>query len=479
VRQLSRDAGLYLHWTSGSERVYWAMGPELFHRDLAETFAFEAEDTAALKKEPESRGLPIGLQADFDRPAGKLALVGATVISMKGDEVIPNATVLIDRNRIVAVGPSATVQVPADAKRIDVAGKYVMPGIIDVHAHVGSGSNGITPEASWGLLANLAFGVTTLHDPSNDTESVFSSSEMIKAGRLTGPRLFSTGTILYGAEGSYKAVTTSYEEALTHLRRMQAVGAFSVKSYNQPRRDARQQIVEAARSLGMMVVPEGGSTFAFNLSHVLDGHTGVEHNIPIAPLYNDVLTLYAASQSGYTPTLIVNYNGLNAEYYWYQESDVWKNARLARFTPPEVLIPRTRRREMAADDDYYYVETSRTAKALLDRGVSVQVGGHGQLQGLGTHWEMWSLAQGGMTPHEVLRAGTIAGAKYLGLDRDLGSIEPGKLADLIVLERSPLENIRNTEALRYVMLNGRLFDANTLAELGNRTAPAPRMYWDE
>jgi hypothetical protein len=260
---------------------------------------------------------------------------------------------------------------------------------------------------------------------------------------------------------------------------MQAVGAFSVKSYNQPRRDARQQIVEAARSLGMMVVPEGGSTFAFNLSHVLDGHTGVEHNIPIAPLYNDVLTLYAASQSGYTPTLIVNYNGLNAEYYWYQESDVWKNARLARFTPPEVLIPRTRRREMAADDDYYYVETSRAAKALLDRGVSVQVGGHGQLQGLGTHWEMWSLAQGGMTPHEVLRAGTIAGAKYLGLDRDLGSIEPGKLADLIVLERSPLENIRNTEALRYVMLNGRLFDANTLAELGNRTAPAPRMYWDE
>jgi hypothetical protein len=300
---------------------------------------------------------------------------------------------------------------------------------------------------------------------------------MLKAGRLTGPRLFSTGTILYGGEGSAKAVTTSYDEALTHIRRMKAVGAFSVKSYNQPRRDARQQIVEAARSLEMMVVPEGGSTFAFNLSHVLDGHTGVEHNIPIAPLYNDVLTLYAASKTGYTPTLIVNYNGLNAEYYWYQESDVWRNERLARFTPPEVLVPRSRRREMASADDYYYVETSRAAKALRDRGVSVQVGGHGQLQGLGTHWEMWSLAQGGMTPHEVLRAGTLSGAEYLGLDRDLGSLEPGKLADLLVLERNPLENIRNSEALRYVMLNGRLYDASTLAEVGSGAA-GPKMYWN-
>src|SRR5690606_36962949 len=230
-----------------------------------------------------------------------------------------------------------------------------------------------------------------------------------------------TGTILYGAEGNAKAITTSYQDALGHLRRMKAVGAFSVKSYNQPRRDARQQIIEAARELEMMVVPEGGSTVFFNMTHVLDGHTGVEHNIPVAPLYNDVLTLWAAADDvGYTPTLIVNYGGLNGEFWWYQHDEVWKNERLRRFTPPEALDPRARRRLMAAPEDYSYIETSRAAKALLDRGVRVNLGAHGQRDGLGAHWELWMLQQGGMTNFEALRAVTYSGAWYLGLGDDIG-----------------------------------------------------------
>ena len=108
---------------------------------------------------------------------------------------------------------------------------------------------------------------------------VFANSELIKAGVMTGPRLYSTGGILYGAEGSAKAIVNSLDDAMSHLRRLQAVGAFSVKSYNQPRRDQRQQIVEAARALKMMVVPEGGSTFFWNMSMILDGHTGIEHSI--------------------------------------------------------------------------------------------------------------------------------------------------------------------------------------------------------
>jgi imidazolonepropionase-like amidohydrolase len=213
------------------------------------------------------------------------------------------------------------------------------------------------------------------------------------------------------------------------------------------------------------------------MTHVLDGHTGIEHNVPVAPLYDDVLTLMAASKTGYTPTLIVNYGGLNGEFYWYQESDVWTNPRLSRFTPPEVLEPRSRRRVMAAADDYSYLETARAAKALLDRGGKVQLGAHGQLQGLGAHWELWMLQQGGMTSHEALRAATLHGAQYLGLDGDLGSIEPGKLADLVVLERNPLESVRNSESLRYVMVNGRLYDADTLAQLGNHPAAAPPLAW--
>jgi hypothetical protein len=250
-----------------------------------------------------------------------------------------------------------------------------------------------------------------------------------------------------------------------------------VKSYNQPRRDARQQIIEAARQLEMLVVPEGGSTFFFNMTHVLDGHTGIEHNIPVAPLYNDVLTLMAASKSGYTPTLIVNYGGLNGEFYWYQHDEVWKNQRLRRFTPAGELDARARRRIMAAEEDYSYVEVARAAKALNDRGVSVQLGAHGQLQGLGAHWELWMFQQGGMTNHEALRAATINGARYLGLDADIGSVATGKLADLLVLDSNPLASIRNSTSIRYVLVNGRMYDAETLEQLGNHPAPAPVLPW--
>ena len=348
VTRVSRDAGTDLHWTDAST-LRWLIGEEVFTRSLDDAFAFRPGAPENLPA-PDSTGTPIGLVVDHAQPDGVVAFVGARIVTVEGDRVIEDGTVVVRGNRIEAVGPRAEVDVPRGAEVIDVAGATIMPGIVDVHAHGHFGS-GPLPQANWIYYANLAFGVTTMHDPSASTELVFSLSEMVKAGEIVGPRVFSTGSILYGADGDIRVQINALDDARSHLRRLQAVGAFSVKSYNQPRRDQRQQVLAAARELDMLVMPEGGSTFFHNVNMVVDGHTGIEHAVPVAPLYDDVLTLWGETGVAYTPTLIVGYGGLWGENYWYAESNVWENERLLRFTPRGTVDARSRRRTLAPDTE--------------------------------------------------------------------------------------------------------------------------------
>lgn len=477
VKQLDVNAGEYVHWSGDSQRLFYTLGDELFSVPLKSTFAFVEGAPKDLTKASEV-GVKIGFTAKSDKPLGVTVISGARVVTMKGDEVIENGRIVIRDNRIAAIGPSELVAIPSGAKLIDATGKTIIPGLVDVHWHGGMGEGEVIPQQSWVDYASLAFGVTTIHDPSNDTSEIFTHSEMQKAGHVVAPRIFSTGTILYGAKANFSATVNSLDDALTHMKRLKAAGAISVKSYNQPRREQRQQILEAARQTGMMVVPEGGSLFQHNMTMVVDGHTGVEHSLPVANVYEDVKQLWSQTQVGYTPTLIVAYGGLDGEHYWYARTDVWKHPLLTRFVPRSVLASRSIRRETAPEEDFNVLKVAKTATQLQRAGVPVNLGAHGQREGLGAHWEMWTLGAGGMSSLEAIRAATINGANYLGMGADIGSLESGKLADLVILNGDILKDIRQSDQIAQVMINGRLYDAPTMNEVGARAKARKAFFFE-
>ncbi len=472
VKRVSKRSGEFLHWSADSRQLHWSNGSTLYTRELKDAFSF-LEGAPEKLPEPVEEGLSLSWKEKADIPSGTIALTGARIVTMRGardgrQEIIENGVVLVKGNRIEAVGRVGQVSIPSGAVTMDVSGKTIVPGLIDVHAHGAQATEEIIPEQNWDEFSKLSFGVTTIHDPSNDTSEIFAAAELQKAGLIVAPRIFSTGTILYGAYfPGFTASVESLDDAKFHLQRLKDVGAISVKSYNQPRRDSRQEIIEAGQELGMMVVPEGGAKFQFNMSQVMDGHTGIEHALCIPHVYDDVIQFWSQTEVGYTPTFVVAYGGLEGEKYWYDRTDVWKNERLMRYVPRFVVEPASIRRPRAPDEHYNHFNVARAAKSLRDAGVSVHIGAHGQREGLAAHWEMWMMQQGGFTPWEALRAGTLDGAHYIGMDGDIGSIEKGKLADLIVIDGNPLEDIRRSEYVVYTMINGRLYETATM----NQVAP--------
>jgi imidazolonepropionase-like amidohydrolase/Tol biopolymer transport system component len=481
VTRVSGDGADFINWSNDGKQIHWSAGPTLYTADTAALFRPAPAGEDAPKFPAPRAGVSLSMDVTADKPTATVALTGARVVTMARADggIVDDATVLIRGDRIVAVGPRASVTVPAGAVTVDVRGKTIIPGLVDAHAHGPQGEDELVPQQNWSAMANLALGTTTIHDPSSRSAEIFPAAEMQRAGMLLSPRTFSTGEVIYGAKAAdvYAQIDT-YEDALAVVRRLKAQGAHSVKNYNQPRREQRQMVVAAAQAENMEVVPEGGSLFTLDMSLVQDGNATVEHNVPLEHFYADVVSLWSQTTVGYTPTLVVAYGGPAGDPYWRAHTDVWRHPLLRRHAPPALLAAQNTRREIAPEEDYADAAAAREAKKLADRGVAVAIGAHGQQPGLGAHWEMWSFARGGFSPIEALGAGTITAARSLGYAKDVGSLEPGKLADLVVLNADPTIDIRNSDKVAQVMLGGRLYDAITLNEVSTGTRRRASYWWE-
>ncbi len=480
VTRVSANGADYIHWSNGGEALHWSIGPTVYTASTNALYPNAPAAKDAPKFQPPTSGVSLERTVAAEKPSGTVALTGARIVTMAGENggIIDNGVIVIQDNRILAVGPAGQVSVPAGAKTVDVTGKTIIPGLVDAHAHGPEGTDELVPQQNWSLIQNLALGTTTIHDPSSRASEIFVASEMQRAGLILGPRIFSTGEIVYGAKAAnVYAEINNLDDALAHVRRLKAQGGHSVKNYNQPRREQRQQVVEAARQENMLVVAEGGSLFGMDMALIADGNSTLEHNIPLEIFYDDVVQMFSQSDTNYTPTLVVSYGGLAGDPYWRQATNVWENP-LMIHTPPKMLLADTARRTKAPESNFVDDDNAREAKKLADAGVKVSIGAHGQQAGIGSHWELWSFVRGGMSPIEALSAGTITSARSLGMDAEIGSLEPGKLADLLVLNADPTQDIRNSDKIERVMLNGRLYDPLTMNEVvtGERKRAA---YWWE
>ncbi|KAF8968323.1 hypothetical protein BDZ97DRAFT_1655335 [Flammula alnicola] len=502
--RLSLDGGHDVTWTPDGKTLFWFLGPYLHSlkvskltqcssaiekdhstfgiscvKSLLEFQMVDVEhttDIARLKKQAAKAAHVHKDWLDVEQSNSDLVVItNATLLTMaSGDEeadLLYDGVMTVRGGVIESIGPLSSYTIPTGATVIDASGGFVIPGFIDVHAHW-DGFADRYPAKSWEMETFLAYGVTTLHNPSADTVDGFVERVRIENGQMIGPRIFTVGDVIYGAGApAIHQDIVDMDEAFSALTRIKAEGgpaSISYKNYNIPSRASRQRLLKVAQNMSMLCVPEGGMNFDWDLTYIIDGMTTVEHALPVPTLYEDVLTLYALSGTGATPTHIVNYGGAWGEQLVWATQDIPNNAKLRRFTRHDILegLTESTSRPMAS---FALFNTSRSVAAMVSKGLLANIGAHGEPPlGLNYHAEMGFTGKGGLSNYEVIRAATSSGAHTLGMFPSLGSLSPGKLADFLVyppgVDLLEGEISNKTRRLLFVARGGRIWDANTMVE---------------
>jgi imidazolonepropionase-like amidohydrolase/Tol biopolymer transport system component len=448
----------WISWSRNGRRVLFSQGGALFVGDVQ------------ANRWTEFMRVEVPLLVPVDAPHGMLVLSGARIITMRefGDrqpEVIERGDLVVRDNRIVAVGPKGTVPLPPGARQLDVTDKTILPGYIDVHDHPRI-TYGVHGAQCWPCLTALAYGVTASRNPAPlhmGYGDVFALQDRERVGQLISPRIFSTGVPHYRDDRPVRTLADAREvvRPLADLFGVETFKEYTTSSSGSTRRE-RQLIARAAAEVGLKATVHSEG-ISWGLTAITDGFAGVEHTFAVR-LYDDVLSFIAMSGVTHTNT----YGVIGGFDYALSLPRAPRDiARALRFLPPSARGRyEAAAYPMSGMSDVERVRPMLTSAAgVAARGGCVGLGSHGNLPGIGFHYEMWLHALGGMPKAEILRAATLCGAAAIGFGQNFGGLESGKLADLQVLDKNPLDDIRNTLTIRYVMKNGRLYNVADLTEV--------------